>query len=43
MERLREGLWRRRNTSDELWTYAKKARIWWIMRPYVEAMIADGA
>jgi predicted transcriptional regulator of viral defense system len=42
MEGLREGLRQRMATSDELWTYAKNARIWSIMRPYVEATIADG-
>ncbi|NEJ20683.1 transcriptional regulator [Rhizobium leguminosarum] len=43
MEGLREGLRRRKTTSDDLWTYAKEARIWSIMRPYVEATVADGA
>lgn len=43
MEGLREGLRRRKTTSDELWTYAKRARIWSTMRPYVEATVADGA
>jgi len=42
MEGLREGLRRRKTTGDELWTYGKKARIWSAMRPYVEAMVADG-
>ncbi|MGO6853140.1 type IV toxin-antitoxin system AbiEi family antitoxin domain-containing protein [Rhizobium beringeri] len=43
MEGLREGLRRRKTTSDDLWTYAKEARIWSTMRPYVEATVADGA
>ena len=43
MEGLREGLRQRKATPDMLWTYAKTARIWSIMRPYVEAMVADGA
>jgi predicted transcriptional regulator of viral defense system len=43
MEGLREGLRRRKTTSDDLWTYAKEARIWPTMRPYVEATVADGA
>ncbi|MBY3030589.1 transcriptional regulator [Rhizobium leguminosarum] len=43
MEGLRAGLRRRKTTSDDLWTYAKEARIWSIMRPYVEATVADGA
>ncbi|MGO6698162.1 transcriptional regulator [Rhizobium ruizarguesonis] len=43
MEGLREGLRRRKTTSDDLWRYAKEARIWSIMRPYVEATVADGA
>ena len=41
MEGLREGLRRRRCTPDELWRYASKARIWSVMRPYVEAMVSD--
>lgn len=43
MEGLREGLRRRRCTPDELWRYARKARVWPVMRPYVEAMAADAA
>jgi predicted transcriptional regulator of viral defense system len=41
MEGLREGLRRRRCTPDDLWHYARKARVWSVMRPYVEAMAAD--
>lgn len=41
MEGLREGLRRRRCTADELWRYARKARVWSVMRPYVEAMASD--
>ena len=43
MEGLREGLRRRRCTPDELWRYARKARVWSVMRPYVEAMASDAA
>jgi predicted transcriptional regulator of viral defense system len=41
MEGLREGLRSRRCTPDELWRYAQKGRIWSVMRPYVEAMVAN--
>jgi predicted transcriptional regulator of viral defense system len=41
MEGLREGLRRRRCTPDELWRYARMARVWSVMRPYVEAMVSD--
>src|ERR1700733_3990697 len=43
MEGLREGLRRRRCTPDELWRYARKARAWSVMRPYVEALASDAA
>ena len=43
MEGLREGLRRRRCTPDELWRYARTARIWPVMRPYVEALVSDAA
>lgn len=43
MEGLREGLLRRRCTVDELWRNARKARIWSVMRPYVEAMVSSAA
>ncbi len=43
MEGLREGLRRRRCKPDQLWRYARKARVWSIMRPYVEAMVSDAA
>ncbi len=43
MEGLREGLRRRRCKPDQLWAYARKARVWSVMRPYVEAMAADAA
>jgi len=43
MEGLREGLRRRRCTPDQLWRYARKARVWSIMRPYLEAMVSDAA
>lgn len=41
MEGLREGLRNRRCTPDELWRYAQKGWIWSVMRPYVEAVVAD--
>lgn len=40
MEALREGL-RRRCTPDELWREARKARVLAVMRPYLEAMVAQ--
>ena len=43
MEGLREGLRRRRCTPDELWRHARTARVWSVMRPYVEAMVSDAA
>ena len=43
LEGLREGLRRRAFTSDELWRFARDARVWSIMRPYVEAMVSDDA
>jgi predicted transcriptional regulator of viral defense system len=43
MEGLREGLRHRRCMTEELWRHARKARVWSVMRPYVEAMVADAA
>jgi predicted transcriptional regulator of viral defense system len=43
MEGLREGIRRRRCTPDQLWQYGKKARVWTIMRPYVETVVKDAA
>jgi len=43
LERLREGLRTKRATPDQLWEFARTARVWSVMRPYVEAMVADGA
>ena len=43
LEGLREGLRQRRITPDQLWRYAQTARAWSVMKPYVEAMVADGA
>ena len=43
MEGLREGIRKRKCTPDELWRYAKKARSWTIMRPYVESVVANAA
>ena len=41
MEGLRTGIRQKKCTPDELWQYGKKARIWTIMRPYVETVVAD--
>lgn len=38
-----EGLRTKRATPDQLWEFARTARVWSVMRPYVEAMVADGA
>ena len=43
LEGLHEGLRGRRVTPDQLWEFARTARVWSVMRPYVEAMVADGA
>ena len=43
LEGLREGIRHRKCTPDQLWQYAKKAKIWTVMRPYVEAVVADAA
>ena len=43
LEGLREGLRTKRVTPDQLWEFARTARGWSVMRPYVEAMVADGA
>jgi predicted transcriptional regulator of viral defense system len=42
-EGLREGLHRHRCRLDELWGYARTARVWSVMHPYVEAMVSDAA
>lgn len=43
MEGLREGIRRHKCTPDQLWQYAKTARVWTVMRPYVEAVRANVA
>ena len=43
LEGLREALLSRRVAPDQLWQFARTARVWPVMRPYVEAMVADGA
>ena len=43
LEGLREGLRNGRVTPNQLWEFARTARAWSVMRPYVEAMVADGA
>jgi predicted transcriptional regulator of viral defense system len=43
MEGLREGIRQRQCTSDQLWHYGKMARVWTVMRPYVETVVADAA
>ena len=40
LEGLREAIRGRKCTPDELWHYAKKARAWTVMRPYVETVAA---
>jgi hypothetical protein len=40
MEGLREGIRQRKCTPDQLWNSAKKARVWTVMRPYVETEVA---
>ena len=42
LEGLREGLQRRAFTVDQLTNYANLGRVWNVMRPYVEATVADG-
>ena len=39
LEGLREGLRRRLYRADDLWHYARSARVWSVMRPYVEASV----
>jgi predicted transcriptional regulator of viral defense system len=41
LEGLREGLRRRRFTTNDLWHYSRKARVWSVMQPYIEAMAAQ--
>ena len=43
LEGLREVLRTKRATPDQLWEFARSARVWSVMRPYVEALVADGA
>lgn len=43
MEGLREGVRQRQCTPDQLWHYGKMARVWTIMRPYVEAVVENAA
>ena len=42
LEGLREALRQRRCTPDDLWRHAKPARVWSVMRPYVEAAVSQG-
>ena len=42
MEGLGEGLRGGRVTPDQFWEFARTTRVWSVMRPYVEAMVADG-
>jgi predicted transcriptional regulator of viral defense system len=41
MEALREAIRSRKCTPDELWKYGKLGRVWTVMRPYVEVVVAD--
>lgn len=43
LEGLGEGLRTKRATPDQLWESARRFRVWSVMRPYVEATVADGA
>jgi len=43
VEGLRKGIQHRKCRPDELWQYAKKARVWTVMRPYVETVVSDAA
>lgn len=40
-EALREAIRRRKCTPDQLWKYGKLGRVWTVMRPYVEVVVAD--
>ena len=42
LEGLREGLRSRKISPDQLWQFAREARIWSVIKPYLEAMVADG-
>lgn len=41
LEALRDGLRNRRFTPKDLWPLASEARVWSVMRPYVEAMVTQ--
>lgn len=43
IEGLREGIQQRQCTPDQLWHYAQKARVWSVMRPYVETVVAHAS
>ncbi len=43
LEALREGLRQRLCTPDDLYRDAQATRTWAVMRPYLEAMLTDGA
>ena len=43
LEGLREGFSKRRFAADDLWRYARAARAWSVMEPYVEALMSDAA
>jgi predicted transcriptional regulator of viral defense system len=43
LEALREGLRARRCDPDDLYHYAHAMKAWSVLRPYLEAMLADGA
>lgn len=42
LEGLRSGLRSRKVTPDQIWQFARDARIWPIIKPYLEAMVVDG-
>lgn len=43
LEALREGLRTRRCHPDDLYHYAQAMKAWFVLRPYLEAMLVDGA
>ncbi len=43
LEGLREGLRSKRVTPDQISESARATRVWTVVRPYMEAVVADGA
>ena len=40
VEGLREAIQQRQCTPDQLWNYAQKARVWSVMHPHVDTVVA---